>query len=353
MRSQSFEFLRGMIEVPSPSGYEERVQDYIAAYVRPFADRVERDVHGNLTAILQPEGRPRVMLAGHCDEIGLVVKYLTDQGMFHFAAVGGIDVNILPARRVHVHTDQGPIAGVIGRKAVHLQDRDKPEKLTIEDLTIDIGVATRKEAEKLVAVGDPITFVEGMTRLRGELVTSRATDDKVGAFVVMEAARLLKGRKFSAAVHAVSTVQEEIGLRGATTSAFNAQPEVGIAVDVAHASDQPGVEKKRVGEVKVGGGPVLHRGANINPKLGRLLIEVARNKRLPFQLTAEPRATGTDANVMQLSRGGVAAALISIPNRYMHTPVEVVSLADLTNAARLLAEVICALKPEMDFVPGS
>jgi len=353
VRSQSFDFLRAMIDIPSPSGYEERVQDHIAAYVRPLADRVERDVHGNLMAIRQPQGRPRVMLAGHCDEIGLLVRYITDQGFFHFVNVGGIDVNILPGRRVCVHTDNGPLLGVIASKAIHLKDREKPEKLTIEDLTIDVGARSRKEAERLVCVGDAVTFAEGMSRLHNNLVTSRATDDKVGAFVVMEALRLLKGRRFAPGVYAVSTVQEEIGLRGATTSAFRIEPEIGIAVDVCHASDQPGVEKRQVGEVKVGSGPVLHRGANINPKLGRLIIDTARKKRIPYQVTPEPRATGTDANVMQLSRGGVATALISIANRYMHTPVEVVSLDDLANAAGLLAEVICALKPNMSFIPGS
>jgi len=353
VRKQSFEFLQGMVEVPSPSGYEEKVQDYVATHVRAFADDVQRDVHGNLMAIRQPRGRPRIMLAGHCDEIGFLVRYVTNEGLIHFTNVGGVDVAILPARRVHIHTDNGDVLGVIGSKAVHLKDRDKTEKLLLEDLTIDIGARNRKEAEKLVSVGDPITFAEGMTRLQGNLVTSRATDDKVGAFVVMEALRLLRGRRFSAAVYAVSTVQEEIGLRGAVTSAFHIEPDVGIAVDVCHASDQPGVKKSQVGEVKMGAGPVLHRGANINPKLGRLMIEVARKKRIPHQLTSEPRATGTDANVMQLSRGGVATALISLPNRYMHTPTEVVSLEDLENGARLLAEVICALKPNMSFVPGS
>jgi len=353
VRRPSFDFLQGMIEVPSLSGYEEKVQDYIATHVRPLADEVQRDVHGNLMAVKQPQGRPRVMLAGHCDEIGFLVRYITSEGLIHFTNVGGVDVNILPARRVRIHTDKGTVLGVISSKAVHLKDRDKTDKLLLEDLTIDIGVRSRKEAEKLVGVGDPITYAEGMTRLQGHLVTSRATDDKVGAFVVMEALRLLRGRRFSAAVYAVSTVQEEIGLRGAVTSAFRIEPEVGIAVDVTHASDQPGVKKSQVGEVKVGAGPVLHRGANINPKLGRLMLEVARKKRIPHQLTSEPRATGTDANVMQLSRGGVATALISIPNRYMHTPTEVVSLEDLDNAARLLAEVICALKPSMSFVPGS
>jgi len=353
MRAESLKFLSGMIEVPSPSGYEERVQSYIADYVRRFADKVERDVHGNLTAIRQPQGRPRVMLAGHCDEIGLLVKYITDEGMIHVAAVGGVDASIIPGRRVHIHTERGPVLGVVGVKAIHLKPRDKTQKVELDDLTVDIGVSSRKEAEKLVSIGDPITYAEGLQVLHGEVVTSRATDDKVGAFVVMETLRLLKGRRFSAAVYAVSTVQEEIGLRGATTSAFRVRPEVGIAVDVCHASDQPGVEKKQVGEVKLGKGPVLHRGANINPVLGRLMVEVAKKKRIPYQMTAEARATGTDANVMQLSREGVATALVSIPNRYMHSPVEVVSLKDLENAARLLAEVVVALKPEMSFIPGS
>jgi len=342
-----------MIEIASPSGYEEQVQSHIAAYVRPYAERIERDVHGNLIAVLNPEGRPRVMLAGHCDEIGFSVKYITDEGLLHFSAVGGVDPEILPASRVWVHTQNGRMLGVIGKKAVHLIDKDEPKQKTrIEDLTIDIGARNRREAERLVALGDPITYAASLEPLQNQFVTSRSTDNKVGAFVVMEALRLLRRRRFSAGLYAVSTVQEEIGLRGAVTSAYRIQPQVGIAVDVTHAADQPGVEKKRVGDIQCGRGPVLHRGPNINPKLGRLLVEVARKKKIPFQMGAEPRATGTDASMIQISRAGVAAALVSIPNRYMHTPVEVVSLADLESAARLLAETVCALTPDMSFVPG-
>ncbi|MEI6972228.1 MAG: M20/M25/M40 family metallo-hydrolase, partial [bacterium] len=193
----------------------------------------------------------------------------------------------------------------------------------------------------------------GFIELKNDIVCAHGFDDRAGAFSVVETLRLLKGRKLNVAVYGVATVQEELGLRGARTSAYGIDPHIGIAVDVGFATDFPTSDPKRVGECFLGKGPTLHRGPNINPRLGLALEKVARDKKIPFQVTAEPRATGTDANAMQINKSGVAAALVSIPNRYMHTPVEVISLKDLENTSRILAEYVCSLGAKVDYIPRS
>jgi endoglucanase len=228
---------------------------------------------------------------------------------------------------------------------------DRKKSPEIQDLWIDIGVKNRKEAEALVRVGDPITYVEAFETLRGDLAVSRAFDDKAGSFAVGEVLRLLEGKSFSAAVFAVSTVQEEVGLRGAHTSAYGVDPKVGIAVDVTHATDHPDMDRRRVGDVKLGGGPVIARGPNISPVVERMLIQAAEEEGIPYQLEGAPGGTGTDANAIQLTRAGVATGLVSIPLRYMHTAVETLSLEDLANVSRLLAAFIMRVNADTDFTP--
>jgi len=352
MREASLAFLKQLVETPSPSGFEQPAQELVRREVAAIADEVTTDVHGNVTAVLNPTADFRVMLAGHVDEIGMMVTHVSDKGYIHCSAIGGVDVTLVPGQRVHVHNERGAVVGVVGKKAIHLLTEEERRRTPrLHDLWIDIGAKDRKDALKAVAVGDPITFAVPFAHLRNDIVVCHGFDDKVGTFVVAETLRLLAGKPLRVAVHGVSTVQEELGLRGARTSAYRIDPQVGIAIDVTHASDFPGVEAKELGEVSLGGGPVLHRGANINPVVGDRLIKTARRKRIPHQMQAAPHATGTDANAIQISRSGVAAALVSIPNRYMHTPVEVVSLKDLENAARLLAEFILALDPSLDLTP--
>lgn len=353
MRPESLSFLQSLLEAPSPSGFEQPVQQVVRSYAQQWTDEMRTDVHGNVIAAKNPDATPRVMLAGHCDQIGLMVQHITDEGFLNFSAIGGVDVALLPGARVYIHAAGGPVLGVIGRKAIHLmepEERKKPE-IKIRKLWIDIGAADKEAAQKLVEVGDPITFELGMQRLSGDLVAGAGFDDKVGAFVVIEALRLLQDRSLDCALFSVSTVQEELGLRGARTSCFGIEPHIGIAVDLTHASDYPEAEKAVTGEIKLGQGPTIARGANINPVLHRLLVETAQDNDIPYQPEPAPKATGTDANVIQISRTGVAAALISIPNRYMHTPVEVVSLGDLENAAILLAETVARVDDQIDFTP--
>jgi endoglucanase len=352
MQEESFRFLEELMAAPSPSGFEEPAQMVVHDRMKQHADRVETDVHGNVIGILNPDAELRVMLAGHVDQIGLMIKHITKEGYVFFGDIGGIDVPVAPTQRVTIHTRTGPVPGVIGRKAIHLTTAEERGKISpIEKLWIDIGVTSKREAEKLVAIGDPVTFAAPMMRLAGDFVASAGFDDKVGSFVAAETLRLLAGKKLKVGLYAVSTVQEELGLRGARTSAYGIDPAAGIAIDVTHAADYPEASKAIAGDVSLGKGPVISRGANINRVLGDMIEEAAKSRRIPFQMCGDPRATGTDANAIQVSRAGVAAALISIPNRYMHTPVEMVSLSDLENCAKTLAATVSAMPAKVDFRP--
>jgi tetrahedral aminopeptidase len=357
MHDPSHAFLKQLVETPSASGYERPIQDVVRAWAGQYADEVRTDRHGNVMAARHPSGshpdaHQRVMLAGHCDQIALMVQHIDDNGFLYVQPIGGWDMQILLGQYLTVWTQSGPFTGVIGRRAPHLmtgEERNKVPQFT--DVWVDIGVKDRKEAEELVQAGDPATFALGYRPMRNNLAASPGMDDKVGLWTVMETLRLLHGKPLQASIYCVSTVQEEIGLRGAMTSAYGIHPTVGIAVDVCHATDTPGNDKKTLGDTRVGGGPVIFRGPNINPRVQELLQEHAKKEDITVQVRGVPRATGTDANVMQLSREGVATGLIGIPNRYMHSPVEVVSLSDLDNAAKLLAAFCLTVSTQSDWTP--
>jgi endoglucanase len=352
MHDASLAFLRTLLETPSPSGFERPIQDVVRGWAQPFADELRTDRHGNVIAVRNPHGQPRIMLAGHCDQIALMVQHIDDNGFLYVQPIGGWDMQILLGQNLTVWARSGPLSGVVARRATHLLTHEERSKVPqFHDIWVDIGVKDKKEAEELIAPGDPVTYALGYRELRNHNAAAPGMDDKVGLWTVMETLRLLHGRPLQAAVFCVSTVQEEVGLRGATTSTYGIQPTVGIAVDVCHAADTPGNDKKTIGEMKLGGGPALFRGPNINPRVFERLQDTARNSEIPVQLRGAPKATGTDANVMQLSRDGVAAGLVGIPNRYMHSPVEVVCLDDLDRAARLLAEFCLAAGPSWDWTP--
>ena len=355
MQSDSFDFLKRLVEAPSPSGYERPAVRVYRDYVKLYADEVTVDTLGNASAVLAGQGKgPRVMLSGHCDEVGFMVQYIDEQGFIFFSSIGSIDLHLVPGHRVRIHTRNESIPGVIGRKPIHLMEAEERKKVaSITELYIDIGAKDKKEVEEQVMVGDPVTLDVGLEKLKNDLICSRALDDKIGSFAVAEILRMAReeGNPFHGQLISVATVQEEIGVRGAVTSTYHHKPDLGIAVDVGFATDQPGVEKKKVGDFSIGKGPIIARGANINPIVFDLLIKAAREEGIPYQIEGAPRSTGTDASVMQLSRRGVASALVSIPCRYMHTPVEVVSLHDLENTTRLLLAFIKKLPAEISFIP--
>ena len=349
-------FLASLLDAVGPSGFEVGAARLWREEAETFAADVKTDVSGNTLATVNPEGRPRVMLAGHIDEIGLQVTHVDDDGFLYVAGIGGWDPQVLVGQRVKILGPPGGVRGVVGRKAIHLQkaeERRKPSK--ISQLWVDVGVGSRAEATALgLRVGDAMVVDAAMVSLAGDRIASRAIDNRIGAYVVLEALRLLTDASPMASAVAVATVQEEIGGGtggGARSSAFGLEPDVALVVDVTFSTDVPDIEKKELGEHRLGGGPVLSRGSAAHPVVFERLVEVAEAEGIPFTIQAAPRATRTDADSIYLTRSGVPTGLVSVPNRYMHSPNEMVSLSDLESTARLLAAFVSSLDGDTDFTP--
>jgi endoglucanase len=353
MDAAAKKFFVKLLETPSPSGYEQAIQEVVRQYTAKFADAVHTDLHGNVLSVCNAEAPLRVMLAGHCDQIGLIVTYIDDQGFIYTNPIGGWDPQQLIGQRMTIHTDTGPVPAVISRKAIHLLDQDE-RKVAVKqkELWLDIGAKDKAEASGVVRVGDCVTLELGYQEMRNNLANSPGMDDKTGLWVCVEALRRAQKKGgLHVAVYAVSTVQEEIGLRGATTSAHAVDPHVGVAVDVTHATDCPLIDKTQECDIKIGAGPVVFRGPNMNPVVVERLRYAAERAGTPIQWSALGRGSGTDANSIQIARGGVATGLVSIPNRYMHSAVEVISLEDLDHAANLLCEFLLGIEADADFTP--
>ncbi len=347
-------FFRRLIASPSPSGFEQPAQQVIREEIRSYTDEVRTDVHGNVIAALNPTGKPRVMLTAHCDELGFLIRYIDEQGFLYFATIGGFDPSTLPGNRVQIHTPSGPVLGVISRKAAHLvsgEERGKAPKLT--DLWIDIGASSKEEAQELVPIGSVATRANQLEPLREDLVISRALDDKAGIFSVVEAMRRIHARRadLKAGVFFVSAVQEEVGLRGARTGAFGVDPLIAVAVDVTFTSDHPGLSKQELGDIKLNGGPVISLGGNINPRVYHLLVQAATEAGIAWQIDPQPSHTGTDTDVIQVVRAGVATGLVSIPCRYLHSPSEMASLKDIDQVAEVLARFTLAIDETTNVIP--
>jgi len=352
MDPTALDFFKRILETPSPSGFERPVQDLVREYLAPIADRVSTDLHGNVIAVKNPEGRLRVMLAGHCDQIGMLVQHIDAEGFLYTQPIGGWDPQVLIGQKMTVWTATGPVPAVIARKPIHLLADDERNKVPkLKDLWLDMGATDKNDAAGVVKIGDPVTLELGFRPMRNGLACAPAMDDKSGLWVVLEAFRRASLKPLDCALYVVSTVQEEIGLRGAQTSAFGIDPQVGIAVDVTHATDCPTIDKKQEGDVALGAGPVIYRGPNMNPVVVERLLRAAHEGEIPYQVAASGRATPTDANSMQLCRAGMAVSLVSIPNRYMHSPVEMISLDDIDRAAELLARFANGLHADDDFRP--
>jgi endoglucanase len=347
MRTESLAFLERLLNTPSPTSHEARGQRVWLDYVSSFADQTFSDAYGNCVAVLNPGGSPRLMLAGHADEIALVVNYIDPEGYVYVRRMGGVDPAITRAQRVTIHTRQGPVRGVVGNVPPHLTKADKERKVPeIHDLFVDVGAKDRTEAESLVRVGDPITLVDAFEILRGDLAVARAFDNRIGTFAVAETLRLLKSQrgKLNAEVCAVSNIMEETGLFGARQIAYSLHPDVALVVDVTHATDYPTVNKAMHGDIKIGAGPTLtHGGCNHTEVIARL-ESIARRKRIPLQHEAMSATSGSDTDAIFWTRGGIPSGLISLPNRYMHSPVELVSLRDLEHIPELMAAFAASLK---------
>lgn len=341
------EFLTDLLEARSPTGFEQQAQAVIDRYIEPVADEYRKDALGNRIATINPEGDPVVMFAGHMDELGLIVSYVDDKGFIYFDTLGGHDATVISGRRVVVLSENGPVKGVTGKRAIHLMEPEDRKKVPgIHEIWIDIGARSRKEVLERISIGDAVVYDMGFELIHGTVGTARAFDDKAGCYAVCEALRRLaeKPKKLAAKVVSVATTQEEIGTRGAQTSSYSVKPHIGIAVDVGHATDHPDCDPRKHGRQVLGGGPIIARGPNINPFVFERLVKVAKENDIPYQIEAEARPTGTDARVIQMARGGVATGLLSIPLRYMHTPSEIVDLQDVEHTVQLLVAFSQSLK---------
>ncbi|MEO1616066.1 MAG: M42 family metallopeptidase [Planctomycetota bacterium] len=360
MQDNALQFFRAAIETPSPSGYEERIQALVRQYIQPHADQVRIDIHGNLIAELGPsqidsKTTPRLMYAGHCDQIGMLVSHIDDNGYVYAQTIGGWDPQQLIGQAMSIWTDSGEVPAVISRKPIHLLTaQERKQVVSLDEMWLDVGASSREQAADRIRIGDAITLRLGLREMLNSIVTGPGMDNRTGMWTVIDSLRRAKekaGDALRCHLHSVSTVQEEIGLRGAKTAAGGINPDVAIAVDVTHASDCPTIDKNKQGDIRVGGGPVIYRGPNINPGVASRLIELAEAAKIPYQLAAIGRATPNDANALQLNGSGVATGLIAIPNRYMHSAVEAISLEDIDHVAELLSEFATHLTSKDDFTP--
>lgn len=355
MEDRSFTFLKRLLDTPGPSGFETAAARVWRAEAESIPAEVDVDVAGNSFARLAGGGGPRIMLAGHVDEIGVMITHVDDDGFLYVDGIGGWDPQVLVAQRIRFLTRAGDRVGVVGKKPIHLiraEEKEKAVKLT--DLWVDVGARSRAEATEMgIRVGDPGVVDTHLLEMGRGLIASRAVDNRIGAYVVLEVLReLARGERGAAEVTAVATTQEEISYHGggARTSAYRVDPMVAIAVDLTFSSDAPGVEKKQVGEHALGSGPVLSRGSSIHPLVFERLAETAEREGIPYTIQGSPRITSTDADAIYLQRHGVATAVISVPNRYMHSPNEVVALDDVDATIRLIAAFCRGITADDDFV---
>ncbi len=356
---ERIQLLKHYLEAPSPSGFEGPAQQIIREEFKKYCDKVETDVLGNVIGIRNPDGKPRIMITGHGDEIGFQVIHIgrkrEDDGHIRFRPIGGIDPYVLPGQRVTIHGKKGPVRGVIGRTPIHelrhLKEEEAKE-IKIQNLWIDIGARTRREAETIVSIGDPITYATGFERLLNDFIVSRAIDNKMGCFAVLETMRALSQMgSHKAGVYGVSTVQEELGMRGGQVSAYRIAPDVMLALTLTWDTTNPSIDEKWTGPAACGQGPILNRGANTNPVVFDILVKVAKENNIPIQIQGEPGNTGTDAWAVQVARTGVATAPIYIPMRYCHTPSEIISLMDLDYIVQLVTGFIERLDEDISFIP--
>ena len=341
MEANQRRFLDDLLATASPSGFETPSQRVWVEYVEEFADEVRTDEYGNAVAVVEG-GDPTIALAGHTDEIGFLVRNIEDDGTLRLTSVGGSDRTVSKGQHVQIHTDDGPVPGVIGQTAIHMRNGEDDGHDDIAEQFVDIGATDAEEATDLVERGDPVTFEQSVSDLENGRIAARGLDNRIGVWAAAEGLRRAAEQDPAATVVAVSTVQEELGLRGARMVGFDLAPDAAIATDVTHATDAPGTPADKAAGIDLGGGPVVARGSANHPVLVEAARDAAVEADIDVQLQATGSRTGTDADAFYTARGGIPSLNVGVPNRYMHTPVEVLDLADLDATADVLAAVALA-----------
>jgi endoglucanase len=352
MKTPQLDFLLNLLKTHAPTGQEVPAQKVWMNYVKSFADEVGSDAYGNCFAVINPKAPVKILIDGHADEIGFTVNYISKDGFIYFLPVGGQDPIIAPGQRVYIHTKKGKVNGVIGCLAIHLRDKSIEQKVPkFEDLFIDIGVSSEKDALKVIEIGDLITFIADPINLTDKIIASRACDNRIGIFSSAEVLRLcsLNKKKLNVGIIATSTIQEEIGCLGAAMVGYSLFPTASVAVDVYHATDIPYCNHKKQGNLKLGKGPIISRGTVHHPTLFEGIKGLAEKKKIPYQIHAEYHQPGNSAREIFKQRGGIPSITVSLPNRYMHSPNEVIHLDDLDNLTKLLAEYFMSLPKNAAF----
>ncbi|MGE5342739.1 MAG: M42 family metallopeptidase [Candidatus Omnitrophota bacterium] len=352
MNNESLAFLKELLETSAPAGFESPAQNVFKNFVTPCADQIETDVHGNVMALKKGKGNRRIMLSAHIDEIGFVVKYISDDGFIHFASIGNVDYALLPGLRVTIYHEGNMIRGIVGTRPLHTFKHFVRDKVvTLEDLWIDIGAKNKQEAQEMVSVGDYMTFSPGVDFLPNHLIATKAADNRVSVFIIASVLRNLAHEEINTNIYFVSSVQEETWIRGAITSTFQIEPHIGIALDLTHATDYPTIDKTYFSDIKLNQGPVIVTGSYVNQPIFKFLKNLAKEKNISHQIEAVPIQTYTDVDAMQISKAGVATGLICIPNRYMHSPSEMVSLSDVEGAIDLLTHFCRKMDDHVNLIP--
>jgi len=352
MRKASLDFLQELVHTHAPSGAEAPLQRVWLKYVSKYADKTESDAYGNVVATINPGGSPRIMLAAHADEIAMAVNYIDANGFIYVRRLGGVDPAVLRAQRVSIHTKKGLIQGVVGNTAIHMKDAAARVKVPpIHELFIDIGARDRKAAQKITRIGDPVTVNNEFEILRDDIAISRVFDNRIGSWSLAETMRLLHPvrKRLKAEICVVSNIMEEIGCLGVKQIAYDLNPDAAVVIDVTHATDSPGIEKAQHGDIKLGEGPTLTHGSGNHSVLVQRLEKIAKQKKIDLQHEAASRTTGTDTDEVFLTRGGIPSALVSLPNRYMHSPSEMIHLGDLEAIPQLLTGFCQSIKAGEEF----
>ena len=341
-----FKIIKNLTEIQSCSGNESRIRQYIKETIESYCDKIETDVLGNLFCFINgkakaEEGKLKIMLDAHMDEIGLMVRFIDKNGFIRFSQIGGQNPRILPGQEITIHSSSGEeIIGVIGEKPIHLlkeEEKKKPSKL--EDLFIDAGFSSAEEAKKYISVGDYIIFKQEATPFIGnKRIYSKSFDDRAGCFVLIKLIIELSEMKETLDKDLIFLFasQEEIGVRGATVGAYKITPDIGLTVEVTHAIDFPSISKDKFYECKLGSGASISTGPNLYPKLTKILIETAKEENIPYVLEAEPRPTPTNARAIQMTKSGIPCALVAIPLRYMHTNIATIEYQDIIHTKNLI-----------------
>lgn len=349
-----YNFLEKLLITPSPTGFESAGQKAWKEYVGKFAGEVETDAYGSAVAKLNTSFDViTVMLEAHCDEIGMIVQHITDDGFIYLNKLGGSDSTIARAKRVFIHSREGIVTGVTGNIAIHLQEKKNGggEQPAWKDIYVDIGASSREEALKMVQIGDPVTYSDDYEFLSDQILTGRALDNRIGGYMIAQALKKLNDRRDELKVNvmALNSVQEEVGGYGARMMSYRLEPDMALVTDVTHATDTPGIDHKKHGLIKLGKGPVVQHGGPNHPKMVEFIEKVVREQGFEVQHEAVSVRTGTDTDSIFYQKAGIPSALISLPLRYMHSPVETVSMKDLDALINLMVEIVLSLEPDQTF----